>query len=227
MEQDDDYLENFNYKDWIFPFLIYSGAIVALYAAYKLEYRDLYHPKDNQEPKNGQGAAYAEGNPKSRDDFHTLLAKIRISSRYDESSVYWRRSIIFSVLLSFSLLLIIFRRFPTAYELLASFILIYFFIYLFLIFYQETISKHATKQVNRATEALIKLHSKFNRDTKLTNLNTSLNGNIDSLDIKSEMNTNKFQTENLNQQLPSYINFSEYLQNFPEELPYSKQSSVK
>lgn len=141
--------------DW-FGIIIYGGALVALYAAAMLEYKDLYCPYENQVCKKGNCAAFAEGKPNKNDDFHTLLAKIRISSRYDEASVYWRRCIIFSVLLSFSLLLIIFKRFPSPYELLASFILIYLFTFLFLIYYQETISKPATLQVNDATKLLLR-----------------------------------------------------------------------
>ena len=137
--------------DW-FAILIYGGALVALYASVMLEYKDLYCPCEGQKCKTGNGAAFAEGKAKSGDDLHTLLAKIRISSRYDEASVYWRRCIIFSVLLSFSLLLIVFRRIPTSYELLASFILIYLFTFLFLVFYQETVSKLATAQINELTE---------------------------------------------------------------------------
>ena len=145
-----------------FPILVYGGALVALYAAITLEYKDLYCPCENQKCKVGNGAAFAEGKIQKGDDLHTLLGKIRISSRYDEASVYWRRCIVFSVILSFLLLLIVFQRFPSAYELLASFILIYLLSFLFLTFYQENVSKPATSQVNEATfEILQKLKEKF------------------------------------------------------------------
>ncbi|MBY9021752.1 MAG: hypothetical protein KGD67_11910, partial [Candidatus Lokiarchaeota archaeon] len=62
--------------------------------------------------------------------------------------------IIFSVLLSFTLLLCVLRRLPNGYELLASFVIIYLFIFLFLVYYQEVVSKPATKQVNEATSLL-------------------------------------------------------------------------
>jgi hypothetical protein len=142
---------------WI---LIYSAALIALYVALMLEYKDLYCPKDGQTPKVGNGAAYAEGKAGKEDDYYTLLAKIRISSRYDEASVYWRRSIVFSVLLTFTLLPLILRRFPDAYEVLTSFIVIYLFIFLFLVYYQEVVSKPATNQVNEAT-SLITRYSHF------------------------------------------------------------------
>jgi hypothetical protein len=139
--------------DW-FCLFIYVASFVALYAAITLEYKDLFCPSENQEAKVGNGASYQKGKPENKDDFYTLLAKIRISSRYDESSVYWRRSIIFSVLLTFTLLILILQKLPSAYEILASFTIIYLFTFLFLIYYQEVVSKPATKQVNNAINFL-------------------------------------------------------------------------
>ena len=139
--------------DWFTTF-IYLSAFIALYAAYLLEYKDLFCPYDGQSCQIGNGAAYEKGKPHKEDDIYTLLQKIRISSRYDEASVYWRRCIIFAVLLSFTLLFCVLRRLPNGYELLASFTVIYLFTYLFLVYYQEIISKAATKQINEATNLL-------------------------------------------------------------------------
>ena len=150
LEECYDYVENINW----FTVLAYLIAFIALYAAIILEQKDLFCPYENQKCEVGNGAAYAEGKPCENDNFHTLLAKIRISSRYDEASVYWRRCIIFSVLLSFTLLLCVLRRLPDAYELLASFVIIYLFIFLFLVYYQEVVSKPATTQVNEATNLI-------------------------------------------------------------------------
>lgn len=148
-----DIEEIFNSINWFCVF-IYVCAFIALYAAITLEYKDLFCPLENQQAKVGNGAAYEKGKPELEDDYLTLLAKIRISSRYDESSVYWRRSIIFSVLLTFTLLILILQRLPNAYEILVSFSVIYLFIFLFLTYYQEVVSKPATKQVNEATDLL-------------------------------------------------------------------------
>ena len=145
--------ESLSCINW-FTVVVYLGAFIALYAAITLEYKDLFCPLENQTADYGNGAAYSEGKPASNDDYHTLLAKIRISSRYDEASVYWRRCIIFAVLLSFTLLFCVLKRFPTGYELLASFTVIYLFTYLFLVYYQEIVSKAATKQINEATTLL-------------------------------------------------------------------------
>lgn len=141
------------YINW-FDVLMYIVAFTALYFAIYLEYYDLYCPHDGQTCRVGNGASYAAGKPNKSDDVDTLLAKIRISSRYDEASVYWRRVIIFSVLLMFTLLTLVLRRLPNGTELLISFITIYLFTFLFLVYYQEVVSKPATQQVNEATALL-------------------------------------------------------------------------
>jgi len=146
-------------EEYWFEIFIYSSFLIAFYAALSLEYKDLFCPDEKQEAKIGNGAAYEKGKPEKNDTFHTLLAKIRISSRYDESSVYWRRTIVFSILLTFTILLLVLRRFPTAYEILVSFVVLYLFTFLFLIYYQEVVSKQATKQVNDATNLLSRFYN--------------------------------------------------------------------
>ena len=143
------------YINW-FDVLMYIIAFIALYFAIYLEYYDLYCNGVDEVCKVGNGAAYAAGKPNKHDDIDALLAKIRISSRYDESSVYWRRVIIFSVLLMFTLLTLVLRRIPNGTELIISFITIYLFTFLFLVYYQESVSKPATQQVNEATALLNK-----------------------------------------------------------------------
>ena len=140
-----------NYIDW-FDVFIYFVAFLALYFALDFEYNDLFCV--NGKCELGNGAAYIKGKPNKYDDVDTLLEKIRISSRYDEASVYWRRVIIFSVLLLFVLLILVLQRLPKGTEVLTAFITIYLFTFLFLTYYQEVVSKPATKQVNEATEIL-------------------------------------------------------------------------
>lgn len=153
-----DKWNNIEFSQWqgwnLFTLIIYIGAIVALYFAFILEYKDLYCPKEGQIAAEGNGAAYSEGKPFFEDDKTTLLKKIRISSRYDEASVYWRRTIIFSLLLSFVLLVLVLKRFPDGYEVITSFTVIYLFTFLFLVFYQETVSKKATNQVSECINLL-------------------------------------------------------------------------
>lgn len=141
------------YINW-FDVLTYIIFFIALYFALYLEYYDLFCPHNCQPCKVGNGAAYEGGKPNEDDNVETLLAKIRISSRYDEASVYWRRTIVFSILLTFTLLLLLYRRLPDATELIISFITIYLFTFLFQVYYQEVVSKPATQQVNEATDLI-------------------------------------------------------------------------
>ena len=56
--------------------------------------------------------------------------------------------------LMFTLLVLVLRRLPNGTELIISFITIYLFTFLFLVYYQEVVSKPATQQVNEATSLL-------------------------------------------------------------------------
>jgi len=138
-----------------FTIFIYTVAIVAFLAALYLEYKDLFCPHGGV-GKYGNGAAYGKGKIHKNDDYKTILQKIRISGRYDEASIYWRRSIIFTVILLFSVLILTLMRLPTAYEVIVSFIVIYLFTYLMLVYYQNTVSIYATNQIDVATRILEK-----------------------------------------------------------------------
>ena len=140
--------------EWpLFTIFAYSGVIIAFLFAFYLEYKDLFCP-DGGIAKVGKGNAYSKGKVKKDDDLDEILQKIRISSRYDEASVYWRRSIVFSVLLLFTLLILALQRLPNPYEILVSFVVIYMFVFLFQTYYQSVVSAPATKQVTEATEIL-------------------------------------------------------------------------
>lgn len=138
-----------------FTIFAYTGAIVAFLAAFYLEYKDLFCPYGGI-AKVGKGNAYNKGKVHEDDDCDDILQKIRISSRYDEASVYWRRTIIFTVLLLFAVLILTQQRLPTAYEIVVGFTVIYMFTYLFLTYYQTVVSIPATSQVTTATKILKK-----------------------------------------------------------------------
>lgn len=147
--------ECFNDWDW-FTVVAYVASFTALFAALYLEYKDLFC--ENGKCKVGNGASYVHGKPKKDDSFNTLLSKIRISSKYDEASVYWRRVIIFTVITLYILLLLVLQRLPNGYEILVSFATLYLLTFLSLVYYQEVVSKPATKQVNKATKLLHDYH---------------------------------------------------------------------
>ena len=136
-----------------FTIFIYSAAIIAFLAALYLEYKDLFCPYGGR-GKYGKGAAYEKGKISEKDSYERILQKIRISCRYDEASVYWRRTIIFTVPLLFTVLILTQQRLPTAYEVMVSFFVIYLFTYLMLVYYQNNVSTYATKQVDEATKVL-------------------------------------------------------------------------
>jgi hypothetical protein len=156
-ENDTDFLEyyiDYFYNINWFNILIYIIALIALYAAYILEYKDLFCPYEKQEPKIGNGSAYCQGKPKNSDGLTDTLRKIRISSRYDEASVYWRRCIIYSVVLTFTICILVLQRLPNAYESITTFILLYLSLFLFLNYYQQIVSRPATEQVNELVNKL-------------------------------------------------------------------------
>lgn len=147
--------------DW-FTALIYTGLIITIFFAWKMETSDLYGKGDpgKKVHKTGCGASYYKGRIKDTDDWSTILRKIRISARHDVSSVYWRRSIIFASIVSFVLLTCVLQRFPYGLELVVSVLILYLAIYFFLVYYQDTVSKHAVKQVEDATKYLEKYFQK-------------------------------------------------------------------
>lgn len=136
-----------------FTIFVYLAILVAFLFALRIEYKDLFCPYGGK-CKYGNGNSYKEGKVHRDDSCKEILQKIRISSRYDESSVYWRRSIVFASITVFAVLIIALRRLPTGWEALMGFIIIYLLTYLSLSYYQENLSKPAAKQVDRATKIL-------------------------------------------------------------------------
>jgi len=137
-----------------FDIFIYLAMIITLIAALYLENKDLFWWDGYDNYSSGNGAAYSLGKPCKHDNVNSLLKKIKISSRYDESSVYWRRVIIFTILLTFFVLFLVLQRLPTGLEVLISFVVIYFFTFIFLVLFQEVVSKPATKQVDKAVRMI-------------------------------------------------------------------------
>ena len=142
----------------LFTIFIYLAILTAFLFSYYIEYKDLFcqfgNPFAKGDCKSGNGAVYIKGKVKPDDSCEEILQKIRISSRYDEESVYWRRSIVFTSIAVFAVLIITQKRLPTGYEALAGFFVIYMLTFLFLNYYQRALSKPATKQVERATKIL-------------------------------------------------------------------------
>lgn len=136
--------------------IVYIVIIVLAYYAIKMEYTDLKCPstKGNEVCGNGRGVAYIQGKPNADDDVCTLISKIGLSSKYESNSVKWRRCLIFSIIVTFAIFGLILCRLPNGQELLISILILYIASYLLLIFYYNSISRPAVKQIDQSLELL-------------------------------------------------------------------------
>lgn len=96
----------------------------------------------------GMGRTYARGAPSSYDDIKSLLAKIRITSRYDLNSVIWRRCYIGALISALIVVFVIKNRMATGLELVSSFLIIYITFYLIMTMFQKWIAEPALKQMD-------------------------------------------------------------------------------
>lgn len=149
------FIYNVTYVEW-FTLLIYVGLVITLLAALSHEHEDLFNRgiSNKHINKYNNGASYYLGKVSEKDDLETILQKIRISCRHDVSSVYWRRSIAFSIIISFLILIVVLQRFPTGLEWIVAVLILYLAVYFFLVYYQHVVSKPASNQVNEATNIL-------------------------------------------------------------------------
>ena len=138
--------------------IVYLIILVAFVSAYILEHKDLY--KENR----NLGAVYEKGIPTETDTLSELLSKIRITSRYDVSSVYWRRCIIVSTIITFILIIISYRRLPSALELIYYFVLIYLVLYMFLNYYRDNLSIPSSEHIRTSTTYI---QNKLNNDLNI------------------------------------------------------------
>lgn len=144
--------------DDVFTFLVYIGAIIAFFIVIQVENQELYNRGGKRNLyKNGEGASYYKGKYRDGDNFKKILQKIRISSRYDVETVYWRRSLLFSIVISFLILAIVLRRFPRGVEFLPAILILYLTLYFFFLYYQKNVSEIASEQVSENIKKLEKM----------------------------------------------------------------------
>ena len=148
----------YNY-DW-FTIIIYLITFFTLNMALNRESKDIFGWENHKSIHNS--TSFIKGKYDPNDDIDDLLKKIVITGIYEENSVKWRRSIIFSILLTYILLILLLQRAPTGYEITISFFVIYIFIYLFLNLYQYLISEPAGKQLNYLVEKLKEKIDEYN-----------------------------------------------------------------
>ena len=143
-----------------FTWLVYIISMITLWMVFWTEYGELFNEgksgSDINNYKYNRGASYYEGKYRKNQSYDRILRNIRISARYDVETVYWRRSLIFSIIVSFLILLLVLRRLPMGTEFLSAIIVLYLSLYFFLIYYQRHVSFPAVKQVCENLEWLQK-----------------------------------------------------------------------
>lgn len=137
---------------WLGYFLIFIFLIFALLA----EYSDLYcpHPKCKNLCRKGHGMPYYHGIGKEDDDFDVLLNKIKLTVRYENNSVKWRRAIIIAFIITLILIPLLYCRLADLYEIIIIFIVVYLALYLCFIFYNDTLSSEAVEVVDKNCKLL-------------------------------------------------------------------------
>lgn len=129
--------------------VIYIIFIVFLILALVVEKQDIHCRDMNGKTCGvGMGRTYARGIPADSDDIKTLLAKIRITSRYDLNSVIWRRCYIGAIISALVVVFVIKNRMATGLELVSSFLIIYITFYLIMTMFQKWIADPALKQMD-------------------------------------------------------------------------------
>ena len=137
--------------------LIYSVLFIVTLYAIKMEFTDLRCPSTKSTSKQcgpGRGSAYVKGRPYTRDPPETLLNKISLSSSYENNTVKWRRCLIFSFVVTFIIFLLVLTRLPQGKELLICVLILYCTLYFMLSFYQNEVSRHATRQIDVSLDLL-------------------------------------------------------------------------
>lgn len=122
-----------------------------------MEFTDLRCPSTKASAKQcgpGKGVAYVKGRPFTRDSPDTLLDKISLSSSYENNTVKWRRCLIFSFFVTVIIFLLVFSRLPCGKELLICVLILYCCMYFMLSFYQNEISRPATRQIDVSIDLL-------------------------------------------------------------------------
>lgn len=148
-----DKCRNYEFLD-VMTIFMYIAMIVALYFAITCERQDLRCYGQKTRCKEGKVASIYGSKPKESDSPEKLLEKIRIASRHETSSVYWRRSLIFAIVIGFILLLLVNRRLPNGLELLITILILYLPLYLLFVYYQSHVSQHGVNRIRKATELL-------------------------------------------------------------------------
>lgn len=126
----------------VISIIIYALIIFFVWFAIKSESIDIFCPAgckiyDKSKCGDGKGKFYLDGRGKKSDKVSVLLNKIEHLSETDEKTVLWRRSFIFSILMSILLSLLVLDHIPDGKELLLMVIVLFVICYFGYTFYRQ------------------------------------------------------------------------------------------
>lgn len=124
---------------------IYIGILVLVVFAVWAEWKDL---------KSKAATSYAE--PNRGDSFSEIIQKIKMTSKYESNSIFWRRAIIAAIVSSFLILYITNKKIPDGITMATAFLITYIIIYIMITVFQKLISSRAVNQIEELTRILEK-----------------------------------------------------------------------
>ncbi len=136
---------------WIYIIL----AIVLLYALYKerqaLGCGNFFEGKDCD---NINGKAVKGTTPYPNDSSEELFDKIELAAGYQERFVKWRLFLIVSFLATMLIWFIIYKRFPTEWELITAMLILFFAMSSASGFYKFHLYNYVKRNINESVEIL-------------------------------------------------------------------------
>ena len=130
-------------------------ALICIYALYK-ERQALGCPKlpSTDDCNNKNGKAIRGSEPYIYDSNSNICSKLKLAGAYNDRFVFWRLSLLVSLVSSVLLWFVLYRRFPTEWELVVSMIVISSVVYFTQNFYKFHLSDYAKKNIYEAVDIL-------------------------------------------------------------------------
>lgn len=116
------------FKDftWV-DFVLYALIFFMFYKALKMELADIYCPSQSCSKElcgEGKGAHYYNTEPAPGDSVDVLLTKIVKCAQLNRKTVYWRRSLMITLIATTILWLVLFERILRGYEAITAIFII-------------------------------------------------------------------------------------------------------
>lgn len=153
-----DYLEKISKNVSLIDIVLYALIAIIIRYALKMEISDLGCPYvgcDKQMCGDGNGTHYQGCDPEPDDDATETGKKIIKATMIHRKTVYWRRSIITTVMGMLILWLVLFRRLPTGPELMTGMFILGGIWYFSFNFYNYHHFDHAKNKVIKLVKILV------------------------------------------------------------------------